>query len=169
MNVRPALNRPARQASQEKLGGAADGKDALRLELRLLTCAALVEQRISARFRDQFDMTLPRWDFMAALDRRGAASLTEVSRLLMTTNGNVSGIYARLRRDRLVEPCEGGRDRRMQFVRLTPEGQRRFRDMAAAHETWVEAMFAGLDATERDALLGLLDRARTSLKQEGAR
>jgi DNA-binding MarR family transcriptional regulator len=150
----------------DKLGGAPGGKDSVRLELRLLTCAALIERRIAGRFRDEFDTTLPRFDFMAALDRHGPLSLGEVSRMLMVTNGNVTGLAQRLKQDGLIEACEGGADRRSQFVRLTPDGAQRFKAMAAAHEGWIEAMFSDLDSREREDLLRLLDRAKHSLRQE---
>jgi DNA-binding MarR family transcriptional regulator len=152
----------------DKLGGAPHGKDSVRLELRLLTCAALIERRIAGRFRDAFQTTLPRFDFMAALDRHGPMSLGEVSRMLMVTNGNVTGLATRLKLDGLIENCAGGADRRTQFVRLTAEGQRRFTAMATAHEGWIEAMFSDLNPGEREDLLRLLDRAKHSLREEAS-
>ena len=155
-----------REAQPDKLGEAPHAKDSVRLELRLLTCAALIERRMRARVRDAFDTTLPRCDFLAALDRHGPLSLSEVSRMLMVTNGNVTGLAQRLRQDGLIETGEGGADRRVQVVRLTAEGARRFRTMAKAHESWSEAMFSDLTQAEREDLLRLLDRAKHSLREE---
>lgn len=160
------MPRDTREPHPDKLGGAPHGKDSVRLELRLLTCAALIERRIAGRFRDEFDTTLPRFDFMAALDRHGALSLGEVSRMLMVTNGNVTGLAQRLKQDGLIESGEDAADRRVQRVRLTPEGARRFKAMAAAHEGWIEAMFSDLTTAEREDLLRLLDRAKHSLREE---
>jgi DNA-binding MarR family transcriptional regulator len=157
--------RQAREPS-DKLDGGSHAKTAVRLELRLLTCTALIERRISARFRKEFDTTLPRFDFLAALDRKGELSLGEVSRLLMVSNGNVTGLAGRLKQDGLIEPVDRQGDRRAQYVRLTPEGARKFKTMAAAHETWVEAMFAELEDHDCDALLSLLDRAKASIRRE---
>ena len=41
----------------------------LRLWLRLLTCTTLIEGEIRRRLRDAFDVTLPRFDLMAQLDK----------------------------------------------------------------------------------------------------
>ena len=146
-------------------GGPPAGKRSLRLWLRLLTCSSLIERRISVRFREDFDTTLPRFDFLSALDRRGELSLGEISRLLMVTNGNITGLAARLKADGLIEAGEGKGDRRAQYVRLTPEGARRFAEMAAAHERWIDSMLSGLPAEDADHLLELLETAKRSLQR----
>jgi hypothetical protein len=48
---------------------AAEHPQALRLWLRLLTCTQLIETRIRTELRDSFEMTLPRFDLMAQLER----------------------------------------------------------------------------------------------------
>ena len=83
----------------DRLGGAPDGKRSLRLWLRLLTCSTRIEQTISQRLRDEFGSTLPRFDMLSALDRAGEAGLTmgEAAGMLMVSNGNVTGLAARLK------------------------------------------------------------------------
>jgi DNA-binding MarR family transcriptional regulator len=152
----------------DKLDGGSHAKAAVRLELRLLTLTALIERRIAQRFREEFDTTLPRFDFLAALDRNGELSLGEISRLLMVSNGNVTGLAVRLRKDGLIQAGEPRGDRRQQYVCLTVKGARRFEVMAAAHETWVEAMFEDVGEADREALLALLDRAKASVRREAA-
>ncbi len=149
----------------DKLGGAPGGKTSVRLELRLLTCTALIERTLGARFREEFDTTLARFDFMAALDRAGELSLGEVSRMLMVSNGNVTGLATRLKADGLIEAADNRGDRRAQYVRLSPAGAERFKAMAKAHEGWSEAMFAELSDDDRETLLHLLDRAKGSLRR----
>lgn len=151
-------------ALPDRLGGAPDGKRSLRLWLRLLTCTTTIEQTIAQRLRDEFRSTLPRFDMLSALDRAGEAGLTmgAVSRMLMVSNGNVTGLAARLKADGLIEAMSGS-DRRVQRVRLTPLGQTRFTAMARAHERWIEALFADLTAAESDDLTRLLERTKRSL------
>ncbi len=148
----------------DMLGGAPDGKRSLRLWLRLLTCTTTIEQTISQRLRDEFGSTLPRFDMLSALDRAGEAGLTmgEAAGMLMVSNGNVTGLAARLKADGLIEAM-AGTDRRVQRLRLTPPGQSRFTAMARAHERWLEALFADLTAAEADDLTRLLERAKRSL------
>ena len=149
----------------DRLGGAPDGKRSLRLWLRLLTCSTRIEQTISQRLRDEFGSTLPRFDMLSALDRAGEAGLTmgEAAGMLMVSNGNVTGLAARLKADGLIEAMAGA-DRRVQRVRLTPLGQTRFAVMAAAHERWIETLFAGLDDAEAETLTHLLERTKRSLQ-----
>ena len=149
----------------DKLGGAPDGKRSLRLWLRLLTCAHTVEQTIAQRLRDEFGSTLPRFDMLSALDRAGDAGLTmgEVSRMLMVSNGNVTGLATRLKADGLIEAM-AGTDRRVQRVRLTAEGRARFAAMARAHEHWIESLLADLTETEADDLTRLLEQTKRSLR-----
>ena len=148
----------------DRLGGAPDGKRSLRLWLRMLTCSTAIEQRLSQRLRDEFGSTLPRFDLLSALDRAGATGLTmgEASRKLMVSNGNVTGLAVRLRADGLIEAMDGP-DRRVQRLRLTPLGRSRFALMAAAHERWIETLFADLSEAEAEDLTHLLERAKHSL------
>ena len=148
----------------DRLGGAPDGKRSLRLWLRLLTCTTTIEQTIAQRLRDAFDTTLPRFDMLAALDRAGEPGLTmgEAADRLMVSNGNVTGVAQRLRADGLVEAMSGA-DRRVQRLRLTAAGRARFAVMAAAHEGWIEALFADLGETDADELSRLLERVKRSL------
>jgi DNA-binding MarR family transcriptional regulator len=152
-------------ALPDRLGGAPDGKRSLRLWLRLLTCSTAIEQRIAQRLRDTFGSTLPRFDMLSALDRAGEAGLTmgELSRMLMVSNGNVTGLAARLKADGWVERLAGD-DRRVQRLRLTAPGQTRFDEMAAAHEHWIEELLSGLDAGEAEDLTRLLERTKKSLQ-----
>ena len=149
----------------DRLGGAPDGKRSLRLWLRLLTCSHTIEQTIAQRLRDEFGSTLPRFDMLSALDRAGDTGLTmgEVSRMLMVSNGNVTGLAQRLKADGLIEHLPGA-DRRVQRVRLTAEGRTRFAAMAAAHEHWIETLLADLTGAEADDLILLLEQTKRSLR-----
>ena len=69
----------------------------LRLWVRLLRSVRVVEVELRRRLRAEFGETLPRFDVMAALARqRAGMTMTEVSRFLMVSNGNVTGIVDRL-------------------------------------------------------------------------
>ena len=56
--------------AETKIEGApADHRAELRLWLRLLTCTTMIETEIRRRLREEFDVTLPRFDFLAQLDK----------------------------------------------------------------------------------------------------
>ncbi len=138
-------------------------KDELRLWLRLLTTATMVETEIRRRLRVQFATTLPRFDLLAQLQRAGPLTLGGVSRRMMVSNGNVTGLATRLEAEGLIERRVNAADRREQSLRLTPRGKREFARQSAAHEGWIAELFAGLSAADRVALHRLLGRAKASI------
>lgn len=145
-----------------------DDHEALRVWLRLLTCTNIVESRLRNQLRTGFDSTLPRFDLMAQLDRNpDGLKMRELSRRLMVTGGNVTGLTDKLVEEGLVERRDDPRDRRAYTVHLTREGKRQFRKMASSHETWVIELFAGLEHDEKMQLLELLNKLKRHLAQTG--
>jgi DNA-binding MarR family transcriptional regulator len=140
-----------------------DHKVELRLWLRMLTCTSLIEGEIRRRLRDQFDFTLPRFDLLAQLDRApDGMTLGELSRRMMVTNGNITGLVDRLEEQGLVRRRSSPHDRRSQFVSMTAAGRRTFRSIARTHAEWIGEFFAGLSDSELEPLLRLLAKAKTS-------
>jgi DNA-binding MarR family transcriptional regulator len=143
-----------------------DHKDELRLWLRIFTCKMVIEGEVRRRLRDAFGVTLPRFDLMAQLDRApNAMTLGELSRRMMVTNGNVTGLVDRLVAQRLVARRPSPSDRRSQLVSLTAEGRRTFRAMARANADWMAEMFADLSTVESGTLLRLLAKTKTSVRK----
>ncbi|MPZ55948.1 MAG: MarR family transcriptional regulator [Rhizobiales bacterium] len=135
----------------------------LRLWLRLLTCTTLIEGEVRRRLREEFDITLPRFDVLAQLDKaRGGMTLGELSQRMMVSNGNITGLVDRLVGDGLIARRASPRDRRVQFVKLTAAGQRAFRAMARANGNWISEIFADLDAGDIEALMRLLAKTKAS-------
>ena len=89
--------------------------EALRLWLRLLTCTQLIEKQVRSHQRAQFDTTLPRFDLMAQLERApDGMKMKELSRRMMVTSGNITGITDQLVAEGLVERHgRGGRPPRV--------------------------------------------------------
>jgi DNA-binding MarR family transcriptional regulator len=129
----------------------------LRLWLRTLACTNLIENHIRSRLRTEFGITLPRFDLMAQLERSPQGlKMGELSKRMMVTGGNVTGITDQLVNEGLVVREDSPKDRRAYIVKLTPEGRRSFRKMAEAHEQWVVDLFAGIDEAQRGQLYDLL-------------
>jgi DNA-binding MarR family transcriptional regulator len=138
----------------------------LRLWLRLLTCSSLIEGLIRSRLRTSFDTTLPRFDLMAQLERHPEGlKMGELSRRMMVTGGNVTGITDQLVDEGLVVREDNPRDRRAYIVKLTDKGREVFGGMAREHENWIMQFFDGLEEQDRHQLHGLLG----VLKQHVAR
>ena len=133
----------------------------LRLWLRLLTCSQLIEKRVRAGLREQFDTTLPRFDLMAQLERHpDGLKMKELSHRLMVTGGNVTGITDQLVNEGLVERMGVDGDRRAFRVRLTPHGRASFVEMAQQHESWIVEAFEGLSPRDLDSLHKLLGKVK---------
>lgn len=135
--------------------------EALRLWLRMLTCTQLVEKQIRSLLRERFETTLPRFDLMAQLERAPAGlKMNELSRRMMVTGGNVTGITDQLVAEGLVERIDVEGDRRAYRVRLTPKGRKQFNDMAGEHENWIVQSFASLSDKEIATLHRLLGKVK---------
>jgi DNA-binding MarR family transcriptional regulator len=143
-------------------------RDELRLWLRLLTCTNLIEGAVRRRLRERFDVTLPRFDLMAQLDRApDGMTLSDVSKRMMVSNGNVTGLVERLVESGHVDRRASAQDRRAQVIRLTCAGRAAFRVMAAEHEAWIADLFGDLTKGERADLMRLLARTKLSAHRAG--
>ena len=101
---------------------------------------------------------MPQFDVLAALVRKpDGITMTELSRMLIVSNGNVTGIVDRLVADRLVARQASPNDRRSFLVRLTPRGQTEFVTIARAHEQWIDKMLSEFDAAEAETIIQHLD------------
>ncbi len=135
----------------------------LRLWLRLLASTTQIENEVRRLLRERFGISLARFDYMAQLDRaKGGMKMSELSRLLMVTGGNVTTIVDQLEKEALVERLAEPADRRASRIRLTRLGERTFCEMAQAHEEWVIEMLAGLSRKEHEELLKLLAKLKQS-------
>ena len=143
-------------------------KQHLRLWIRLLRATRAIEAELRERLRVQFAMTLPQFDVVAALAREeNGMTMTELSRRLMVSNGNVTGIIDRLVTEQYVLRQAPAEDRRSFNVRLTSKGAARFAAVAAAHERWVNALLSDFDAEEMEMLIGHFDGLAERIRQGG--
>jgi DNA-binding MarR family transcriptional regulator len=135
--------------------------EALRLWLRLLTCTQIVEKQVRTQLRERFDTTLPRFDLMAQLERApDGLKMNELSRRMMVTGGNVTGITDQLVAEGLVDRVDVAGDRRAYRVRLTAKGHKLFHEMAREHESWIVEAFAGLSEKDVATLHRLLGKVK---------
>jgi len=145
----------------------ADQHASLRLWLRLLSCTTRVEDKIRQKLRESFDITLPRFDLMAQLERHpDGLSMGELSRRMMVTGGNITTIVDQLEKEKLVLREVGANDRRSFTVKLTQAGKDAFTDMAIAHEAWVADMFEGLSVDQQSQLYTLLGAMKKNLQKQ---
>lgn len=143
----------------------------LRVWFRLLTCATLIERSVRQGLREEFGITLPKFDLLSQLDRAPEGlTMGELSRRLMVTNGNVTGLIDRLVTEGLVARQPSPHDRRAQVVSLTPAGKAAFDGMIPKHQDFIAERFQGISRAELAELHRLLGKLKTSFEtREGAR
>jgi DNA-binding MarR family transcriptional regulator len=141
-------------------------KEKLRLWIRLLRASRTIESVLRERLAQQFDTTLPRFDVMAALYRTPEGMLmSDLSRFLLVSNGNVTGIIDRLASEGLVKRARRNGDRRTSIVRLTQTGNAAFKRMAAAHQQWVDELLAGVSKADTERLTSMLKVFRSNWEE----
>ena len=134
-------------------------KRRLKMWIRLLGVTRAAESELREFLRVKHDTTLPRFDVMAALyRRREGVTMSELSRMLLVSNGNATTVVDRLEKDGLVRRTPSETDRRTVFVALTPEGLQQFEGLAAQHEAEVSRVFAGVSEADLDLLTDILKR-----------
>ncbi len=163
MDERKSIQRDAETKGAERPH---EHKTELRLLLRLLTGTTLIENEVRRRLRDNFDITLPRFDLLAQLDRTpNGMTLGELSQRMMVSNGNITGLVDRLVAQRLIARRPSPKDRRVQIVSLTAEGRRFFRSMARENGDWVGEIFKHLSESDIATLMALLAKTKASARK----
>jgi DNA-binding MarR family transcriptional regulator len=141
--------------------GHSEHPEALRLWLRLLTCTQLIEKQVRTELRERFDTTLPRFDLMSQLERNpDGLKMNELSRRMMVTGGNITGITDQLVTEGLVQRVAVPDDGRAFRIKLTAKGRKQFGAMARAHEDWIVQAFGSLSDKEVSTLHRLLGKVK---------
>ncbi|MGB5837483.1 MAG: MarR family transcriptional regulator [Albidovulum sp.] len=136
-------------------------KRRLKAWIRLLGVTRAAENRLREYLRVNHKTTLPRFDVMAALfRRRDGVTMSELSRMLLVSNGNATAVVDRLEREGLVRRTPSDTDRRTVYVALTPTGLVEFEQQACGHEDEVDQLFKALSDADLDTLTDILRRAR---------
>jgi len=137
----------------------------LALWLRLITNSNIIEKKVRNLFRSEFGVTLPRFDLMSALSREPSGlTMGELSKKLLVSNGNVTGIVERLQKEGLVKRWVLPTDRRIYSVGLTTKGRTDFKKMADRHKEWVSEILEGLGEEELGPMIEMMDCVRGVLK-----
>jgi len=148
---------PRRRASVD------DSALALAVWVRLLKSHGLILRELRRRVPE--DLTLPQFDVLAQLHRDpDGMTSSELTRALLVTAGNVTGIVGRLSRLGLVERRPVPGDRRAARIRLTPRGRQVVQRALPRHGRDVAALMSALPTRDLVQLRGVLGRLIRSLE-----
>ena len=141
-----------------------DHHQSLKLWLRMLSCTVKIENEIRSRLRANFGITLPRFDLMAQLERYpDGLRMGELSKRMMVTGGNITGITDQLEQEKLVVRVPDPKDGRAYSVKLTGAGRRAFATMAAEHEGWIAELLQDMSGADKSQLIALLSQMKRHL------
>ncbi len=141
-----------------------DHHQSLKLWLRMLSCTTKIEAEIRSRLRTEFGITLPRFDLMAQLERHPEGlRMGELSKRMMVTGGNVTGITDQLEQEKLVVRVPDPKDGRAFSVKLTAAGRKAFAEMAEVHERWVAELLQDITQEDKGQLIDLLSQMKGHL------
>lgn len=129
--------------------------------VRLLESHNLMLGELRRRLAD--DCTIARFDLLANLEREDGQTPASLSRRMLVTAGNLTGLVDRAERDGVAERRPDPSDRRLARVWLTSEGRELVRSLLPPHAEHVSALLAPLDPGERRELRRLLGKLRDSL------
>jgi len=154
---KPNASKPMQKWSRPKLRPEPVSKRRLRAWIRLLRVTRATEGQLREYLRQNHATTLPRFDVLAELSRcPEGVTMSELSRMLLVSNGNATTVVERLVAEQLVRRRIPATDRRAVVVSLTAQGRQLFARLAQAHEREVSAIFAGLPEADLDTLSSLL-------------
>jgi DNA-binding MarR family transcriptional regulator len=158
MKARATTSRPRRVSTP------ADAAPAVAVWVRLLKAHGLILRGL--RRRGPGGLTLSQFDVLAQLARRPDGMRgSELTRELLVTAGNVTGLVARMARLGLVARQAEADDRRAARIRLTARGRRLAARAVPRHRGEIARLFAGLPERDLTQLRALLGRLNTSLEK----
>ena len=136
----------------------------LRMWVHLLSCAKIGEKRLRRNFEEEFRTTLPRFDVMAALYRApDGLRMGALSRALLVSNGNVTGLVRQLQNQGLIQSVIDPQDTRSAIVSLTRPGRDQFKTLAEAHHRWIADTFRDFPPKRMALLVELLTELKSTL------
>lgn len=117
---------------------------------------------------ERWGLTLPQFDVLAELSRAKTEGFTfvELSRLLLVTSGNLTGIVDRLEAEGLVRRETDTRDRRLVRIVLTKKGRRLAEEIMPLHAQDIHALLGFMSPEQLTALTEMLNRVRDGLRAQ---
>ena len=124
---------------------------------RITTELGWVTHRQQAQRLKSFDLTVPQFMTMRALDQIGqACTMSELAEAALQVSATITGIINRLEERSLVERLLNPADRRSFRVSLTAAGLSLLDDIAQQKRSRLQTYLSHLPVEKRQELLGLL-------------
>jgi DNA-binding MarR family transcriptional regulator len=136
---------------------------AISVWIRFLKAYNLIVREARMRLSDY--CTIAQFDILAQLSReKDGTPLTVLSKRLLVTAGNLTGIIDRMEKLDLVKRIPDAKDRRVTRVQLTEKGKQLAKVVIPRHAKDIDQIFSVLAEKEVVQLKGLMDKLVQSLE-----
>jgi len=154
--MRSAIGSPGKVISRP-LPSKSAGQSAISVWIRFLKAHNLIVREARMRLSDH--CTIAQFDILAQLSReKEGYPLTDLSKRLLVTAGNLTGIVDRMEKLDLVKRIPDSQDRRVTRVQLTEKGKQLSRTVIPRHTKDIDQLFSALSQKEMIQLRNLLDK-----------
>lgn len=131
-----------------------------RLMNRIIGNSSRLTQELNRRMKHELSLSLAKYEVLMAIQRaeNGEITMSNLSRELLVSNANMTGMTSRLQNDGLVEKNSLPTDRRIYSVALTEEGLGRLEKAVVKHGIWIRELMACVDNDEVNFMNNFLDK-----------
>ena len=110
-----------------------------------------------------FDITMNQFQVLEVLYHRGDMSIGSITKLTMSTSGNITVVVKNLKRDGYLETTPDNKDKRTSIVSISQKGKELIEKLFPNHAKNFEEYFKVLDNEETDTLFKILRKLHKSL------
>jgi DNA-binding MarR family transcriptional regulator len=123
---------------------------------------------VLSRFFEERGITGAQFGVLRCVADAGAGGLmlSDLSKRLMVTCGNVTGVVDRLEQAGYLRRVRPPEDRRVVLAQLTPEGLTLYRELMPAYQELLSQLMAGLSMEEKEAVARACERLHRQLEAE---
>lgn len=131
-----------------------------RLMNRMIGNSSRLTQELNRKMKQELSISLAKYEVLLAITSAdsGAITMSNLSRELLVSNANMTGMTTRLQADGLVHKKSLPSDRRVYSVALTEEGKDRLEIAKEKHGIWIRELMACIDNEEVNFMNNFLDK-----------
>jgi len=117
---------------------------------------------------EEFGVTTQQWSVLGALSRPQAVngmSINDLSRFLLVSRQNLTGLLSRLERDGMIERATSEDDRRSRKVKLSAQGQALWQKLQDPIHTFYDKALKDLSFDDRLAFIHYFTKLQTNMSK----
>jgi len=129
----------------------------------IIQLANLITRKLAPTLR-RYRVTPQQWTVLASVGQfESPPTMADISRMLLVSKQNITGMVARLEALDLVRRTEDPTDLRASRIQLSRKGERVAQSAGPMYQRWLSQTFADLSASERRALQKSITRLVATL------